>query len=199
MANVPEKKPEEKKEKKQTSLSLIVILIAAIFLTAGYFLIWPLYQNLSDAKNKLAAGKEALVSQNKILADLQKLFNNYEDISEANKERIISMLPREVDEPGLFALVETLAEKNKMVALAIDISEKDPSADLKNFGLKEVHLAVNLIGGEYIDLKNFLLDLETNLRLLDVISVNYTPEAGSVILNVKTYRLDAGPITGAGN
>jgi Tfp pilus assembly protein PilO len=199
MAKVSEKKSEGKKEKKQTSFSLIIILIVAVFLTAGYFLIWPEYQKLSDDRNKLAAGKEALASQNKTLADLQKLFNNYEDISEANKEKIISMLPSEVDEPGLFALVETLAEKNKMVALAVDISEKDPSADLKNLGLKEVHLAVNLIGGEYINLKNFLGDLETNLRLLDVISVNYTPEAGSVILNVKTYRLDAGPITGVGN
>ena len=199
MAKVSEKKSEEKKEKKQTSFSLIVILIMAVFLTAGYFLIWPEYQKLSDDRNKLAAGKEALASQNKTLADLQKLFNNYEDISEANKEKIISMLPSEVDEPGIFALVETLAEKNKMVALAVDISEKDPSADLKNLGLKEVHLAVNLIGGEYTDLKNFLGDLEINLRLLDVISINYTPEAGSVILNVKTYRLDAGPITGAGN
>ncbi len=199
MPKVLEKKSEEKKEKKQTSFSLIVILIMAIFLAAGYFLIWPEYQKLSDDRNKLAGEKETLASQNKTLVDLQKLFNNYEVISEANKEKILSMLPREVDEPGLFTLIETLAEKNKMVALAIDISEKDSSADLKNLGLKEVHLAINLTGGEYTDLKNFLGDLQTNLRLLDVISLNYTPEAGSTILNIKTYRLDAGQITSAGN
>lgn len=199
MAKVLEKKPEDKKEKKQTSLSLMVILVMVIFLTAGYFLIWPEYQKLSDNKNKLVTEKETLENQNRTLADLQKLFNNYEDISAANKEKIMSMLPREVDEPGLFTLLETLAGRNGMVVLAADITIKDPAADLKNLGLKEVNLAINLTGGEYFNLKSFLSDLETNLRLMDVISVNYTPEASSIILNIKTYRLDLGQVAGAGN
>lgn len=192
MPKILETKTEEKSEQKETPLSLVVILVVVVFLTAGYFLVWPEYQKLSDDKSRLAAQKETLANQNNTLANLKKLFANYEALGEEDKGKIAQMLPQEVDEPGLFTLLEMLAEKNKMVVLAVDISEKEPSADLKNFGIKEVHLAINLSGGEYTDLKNFLGDLESNLRLMDVLSLNYTPEAGSTILNIKTYRLDSG-------
>jgi Tfp pilus assembly protein PilO len=192
MPKVLETKLDEKSGQKETPLSLIVILIAAIFLTAGYFLIWPEYQKLSDDKSRLTTQKESLNNQNYTLTSLKKLLANYDALGAEDKEKIVKMLPQKVDEPGLFTLLEMLAEKNKMVVLAVDISEKEPSAELKNFGIKEVHLAINLAGGEYTDLKNFLGDLENNLRLMDVLSLNYTPEAGSTILNIRTYRLDLG-------
>ena len=79
--------------------------------------------------------------------------------------------------------------------LAMDISEKEASAELKNLGLREVNIALNLSGGDYVALKNFLVDLENNLRLMDVVSLNYSPEAGSNILNIRTYRLDSGTVS----
>jgi Tfp pilus assembly protein PilO len=189
--------PETKRAepKKKTSLSLIIVLAAVLFIAAAYFLIWPRYSRLGESKDKLLFQKNLLQTQTEYLGNLQKLISNYESIKTADKEKLARMLPKEVDEPALFTLFESLATKNNITMLAIDISEKEPGAEIKNLGLKEVHIAVNLASNLapsdiYGDFKNFLTDLEINIRLMDVISINYTPESASYVLNARTYRLE---------
>ena len=188
-----EKTEKEKNTKTKTSLVLIIFLAVAIFTALAYFLVWPQYEKLSEAQRKIETQKTFLNSQNNTLADIKKLIANYESISQADREKLASMLPETVDEPGLFVLFETLASKNKMSLLAIDISEKEPPTDLKNLAIKEVDIAANLAGGEYADMKNLLGDIESNLRLMNITAVNYTPETASLTLNIKTYHLDLSP------
>lgn len=186
-----EQKEEQKVEQtNKTSFALFVVLVVVLFVVAAYLLVWPAYGHLSDNKNKLTTQKNLLQTQTDYLSNLQKLISNYEAIKVADKEKLAQMLPKEIDEPGLFVLFETLAEKNKMVVLAIDISEKEPGAEIKALGLREVHIAVNLAGGDYESFKNLLDDLESNLRLMDIISISYTPEPPSYSLNIRTYRLE---------
>jgi Tfp pilus assembly protein PilO len=188
-----EKTEKEKNTKAKTSLVLIIFLAVAIFAALTYFLVWPQYEKISETQRKIETQKVFLNSQNNTLADIKKLIANYESISQADREKLASMLPETVDEPGLFVLFETLASKNKMSLLAIDISEKEPPADLKSLGIKEVDIAANLSGGEYANMKNLLGDIESNLRLMDIMAVNYTPDTASLTLNIKTYHLDLPP------
>jgi len=190
---MPEKKQSE--EKKKTSLLLVIILVVVLFFVAAYFVIWPVYGRINDNKNKLSSQRNLLEIQTEYLENLHKLISNYESIKENDKEKLSQMLPAEIDEPALFTLFESLAEKNKMAMLAIDISEKEPKSEIKNLGLKEVNIAVNLAsnpsaGDIYGDFKKFLADLEANIRLMDVVSINFTPESMSYILTIKTYRLE---------
>ncbi len=187
-------KPKEE-AKKKTSSSLLLLLLIAIFAALGYFLVWPEYTRFLDIQDKLTSEKQKLAEQETIFQDTKKLLANYEDISAEDKEKINAMLPEEIDEPGLFTLFESLAQKNKIAVLSLDISEKEAAANLKNFGIMEVQIALNLTAGPasedpYGDFKKFLSDIEANLRLMDIISINYTPESTTYVLNIKTYRIE---------
>ncbi|MFA5128502.1 MAG: hypothetical protein WC445_00895 [Patescibacteria group bacterium] len=197
MEKVEEKKSkEEQKEesKKKTSSSLLIFLLIAIFAVAGYLLIWPEYSRLFDARAKIVLQKQALENASKAFGEINKLLENYADISSEEKEKIDAMLPDEVDEAGLFTLFETLAQKNKIIVLAVDISEKESAENLKNLGIVEVQSSLNLTAGpdsedSYGDFKKFLVDVEASLRLADITSINYTPETATYTLNLKTYRM----------
>ena len=208
MEKAEEKKTkEEPKEepKKKTSSSLLIFLLVTIFAVVAYLLIWPEYGRLTDAKAKIISEKQTLEDESRTFTDTNKLLENYADISSEEREKIDAMLPDEIDEAGLFTLFETLAQKNKIIVLGVDISEKESADNLKNLGITEVQSSLNLTAGpdsedSYGDFKKFLADVEANLRLMDIISVNYTPETATYTLNLKTYRMasaqsSAGQIT----
>ncbi|MBU1146485.1 hypothetical protein KKD80_02980 [Patescibacteria group bacterium] len=193
-------KKEEKKIKEEpkakTSSTLLIFLLITIFAVVAYLLIWPEYGRLADTEEKIILQKQALEGESKTFRDVSKLLENYADISSVEKEKIEEMLPSEVLEAGLFTLFENLAQKNKIIVLAVDISEKESTENIKNLGISEVQASLNLTTGpdsedSYGDLKKFLFDLETNLRLIDITSINYTPETATYTLNLKTYRMAA--------
>jgi hypothetical protein len=179
--------------------------LVTIFAVVAYLLIWPEYGRLTDAKAKIISEKQTLEDESRTFTDTNKLLENYADISSEERERIDAMLPDEIDEAGLFTLFETLAQKNKIIVLGVDISEKESAENIKNLGITEVQSSLNLTAGpdsedSYGDFKKFLADVEANLRLMDIISVNYTPETATYTLNLKTYRMasaqsSAGQIT----
>lgn len=194
MANPPNKKTEEK-PKSRSSFALLALLLVVIFVVAVYFFVWPEYGVLTDSQNKLAEEKQSLDEQNQTFLNIKKLLANYGEISDANKGKVEAMIPEVDDEPGLFTLFEAVGQKNKITISAIDISEKEAAPVLANLGLREVDVALNLTinpasADPYGDFKRFLGDLENNLRLMDVVSVNYTPESSNCILNIRTYRLE---------
>lgn len=196
MPNGTEEKKSKEESRKRTPFTLLVIFLLAIFLTAAYFLLMPAYSNLADTQSKIVLEKQTLDQETNTLTATNKLLGNYAAISADDEAKINAMLPETMDEPGIFSLFEFLAGRNQMAVLAVDISEKEAAVDLKNLGVTEIDVAINLAanpasGDQYGDFKRFLTDLEANLRLMDVTSINYSPESSSYILNVKTYRVGA--------
>jgi hypothetical protein len=197
MAKVEEKKKKEgskEEPKKKTSSSLLILLMISIFAVAGYLLIWPGYGRLTDVRAKIALQKQALEDASKTFRDINKLLENYADISAGERKKIDAMLPDEIDEAGLFTLFETLAQRNRIIFLGVDITEKESADNFKNLGITEVQASLNLTAApdsenSYGDFKNFLVEVEANLRLMDIISINYTPETATYTLNLKTYRM----------
>jgi hypothetical protein len=194
MPNPGEEKKQEEKPKTKSSFALLALLLVVIFAVAVYFFVWPAYERLAESQGDLASNQQSLDAQTQALRNTKKLLENYDAISAEDKKKIEGMLPGNLDEAGLFTLFETLAQKNKITVLALDISEKEAAPELKNLGIREVNIALNLASGPsatdmYGDFKRFLTDLELNLRLMDVISINYTPEASAYVLNIRTYRL----------
>ncbi len=198
MEKAEEKKNKEKPEepKAKSSSALLIFLLITIFAVAAYLLIWPEYGRLEGARAKIVSKSQALQDESKIFSDINKLLKNYDEISSEDKEKIEAMLPNEIDEAGLFTLFEFLAKKNKIIVLGVDISEKESTEILENSGVMEIQASLNLTAGpdsedSYNDFKKFLTDLEANLRLMDIVSINYTPETATYALNLKTYRMAA--------
>lgn len=199
MEKAEEKKNKEKpgeEPKAKSSSGLLIFLLITIFAVAAYLLIWPEYGRLVFARAEIVSQKQALQDESRIFSDINKLLKNYGEISSGDKEKIEAMLPNEIDEAGLFTLFEFLAKKNKIIVLGVDISEKESTEILKNSGVMEIQASLNLTAGpdaedSYGDFKKFLADLEANLRLMDIVSINYTPETATYAMNLKTYRMTA--------
>ena len=103
-------------------------------------------------------------------------------------------MPADKDVAGLFVQLQEIAEKNNLLLASVNINEtpeaitaQDAKSQIKqisvNLGL--VNPAVN----SYQKIKNFLSDLELNLRLFDISAVYFTPGDKTFSVNLVTYYL----------
>lgn len=166
--------------------TLLVILIVA---GAFFFILEPKYRESGQGnKVNLDLEKAELEKRQQHLKRLKVLVENYNKISPAEISRIKKILPDERDIPGLFAQFQELAAKNNLLLLSINFNEAPLAASTD--GIKKISIAVDLLStgsGSYQEIKRFVASLETNLRLLDIESVFYTPGSGSYSLIINTY------------
>jgi Tfp pilus assembly protein PilO len=166
---------------------LIVLVILVIFVPYFLFVLKPKYEQVSLKRNELKNKEEQLENLKKYRIDVQKLIENYKAIDPKDVEAIIAALPSEDDMPGLFVQLETIALASGLNLLGIDITEKKEAMTIGGINVKEMDISANLSGGEYENFKKFLGEIESNLRIFDLASVSYAPEAATYTVNLKTY------------
>jgi len=168
-----------------TSGVIVPVLVAAA-LAAGYFLVWPQYKAVQDSKANLAA-KQTVVNERKasidsvknLVADLEKKRASLSAIDEA--------LPLSPDLPVLLANVEYLANQSGMAVENLQIqSSTGPSASsgqVEAIEPKTGTIGIDLtVQGRYPQLLALILNVEKNLRLMDIKSISFGPpdeETGS--------------------
>jgi len=108
----------------------------------------------------------------------------------------LQVLPDERDLPSVFVQLEALAYKHNLFLSTVDIAAEQSTGEEKRKKDKvELHkLVINLSlsGGDYFTLKNFLNDVENNLRLLDIRSIVYSPEGNTYNISMNTYYFGEG-------
>lgn len=169
-----------------TPLAVILILILSFL-----FLLNPKYNEVkvSGALN-LEAKQEALSNKETYLTQLKSLEKNYGLLSKSDISKIDNILPSKEDVPGLLVQIEEIAETNNFNLLSLDISPVQNLAKSKQKSLiNQLLITATIEGGEYSDLKLFLNQLESNLRLFDVKSLNFTSGSNLYTLNISTYYL----------
>ena len=192
----------KKKESYQLQLllfryyKLITAVLIMLIVVGGYYLILrPKYEQVGvGGSYNLSAVKAEVNKRQDYLNNLNELINDYQKISQADVGRIKNVLPADKDVAGLFVQLQEIAEKNNLLLASVNINEtpeaitaQDAKSQIKqisvNLGL--VNPAVN----SYQKIKNFLSDLELNLRLFDISSVYFTPGDKTFSVNLVTYYL----------
>src|SRR3989338_260339 len=200
-----------KKNKKPFYLAKFNILIFILFLfilIPGYlFFIKPAYNSYRQDKIFFDSLDSQLEQNLDLLASDQKIFNNYQDISALNKDKINVILPDQIEEASLYVNLESLVQslgialenisietvelektKKPVSAASADSSSATagPAPDPKeNINYADIKLELSEVS--YPKLKELFSALEYNLRLLDITSYSFDPADGSLTLSLKAY------------
>lgn len=187
----------------------IILITAAI---AGFFiLISPLYNDISLKKGQIASYDEALNNSKALEAERDKLTQKYNSFDPENLTKLQKLLPDNVDNIRLILEIEKIASPYGMVLKDVkyDATSKNdvlvPTTgqeiekfSRKDYGIWDLEFSTQ---GTYINFINFIKELEKNLRIVDISSIQFSssvttlglnpslPEAYKYNFKIKTYWL----------
>lgn len=196
----------KKKSKLNTILNkyhkLFGILIFVIVLALGsFFLIWPeIVKDQKIAKEFLPGKMEELALLNKYTAkikELETLISNIDNQYGQSLNLLRQVLPEQAKVPELIAQLDALTRRSGFIINSIDVTESLASTASKkgvkttnNTPLRLLNINLNVTGGNYPAFKILLDNIENNIRLLDLNSINFSNSSGEAVsysLNLRTY------------
>jgi Tfp pilus assembly protein PilO len=176
-------------------LSPIILVGIAV---AGFFMFTkPFYTEVSDLRSQVSAYNEALDNSKSLESERDKLTQKYNSLDKNSLLRLERMLPDSVDNIKLILELEKLAIPYGMVLKDVKYdttSEKDIAnangtavaaknsknsavqQDNKDYGTWELEFSTQ---GSYFDFLNFVKDIEKNLRIVDIASVQFASVGGT--------------------
>lgn len=195
-----------------TPIILIGIAIAGFFMFTK-----PLYKDISDLRTQVASYNEALNNSQSLEAERDKLTQKYNTIDKDNLTKLEKMLPDSVNNIRLILEIEKLSLQYGMALKDIKYDTKSQTTtgtatataiqnnknnlalqDNKNYGTWDLGFSTQ---GSYSDFLNFVKDLEKNLRIVDIYSIEFSSNTGTGLattqpsnvykysFNIKTYYL----------
>lgn len=169
-----------------TVFALILVAVGAYFL-----LFMSKMAALSGAGSAALADLEVQVaSEEAYVEELDAALARYRLLNTALRQKTQTMIPLELDVPGIFVQLDGVARKHNFLITAV--STTDIEDEIGAQGQRLVKVSVNVEGGDYRQFTMFLADLERSVRLIDVQSVVFTPLSAKYSLTLKTYYLDPG-------
>lgn len=168
-------------------LLLLVIAAALCVFVAASFLLYR--TDIEDIKSRIVQKQAVLAEKEQELGRAKSIKIDFDNIGESSK-KIIDILPLEKDLPGIFVQLEALAIKNNLFLGSLDIAAGENLEEKEGVAARQLNkliLTLNVKGGDYFTFKNYLADIENNLRLLDIKSIAYTPDSNVYSLTLNTY------------
>jgi len=164
-----------------TPIILIGIAIAGFFIFTN-----PLYKNISESRVQMASYNEALNNSKALEAERDKLTQKYNSIDSENLAKLNKLLPNNVDNIRLILEIEKMASPYGMVLKDIKydtITKKDDTTgeviqggaaiqpSRKDYGTWDLEFSTQ---STYNNFVNFIKDLESNLRIIDISSIQFS-------------------------
>lgn len=141
-------------------------------------IILPAYSEVRTRQEMLNQKKAELQKLEELVGKMNELVSVYKE-KETEIEKVWQILPKEKDISGLLVQFESLAAQSGLILGAIDFSEVEIQEQIRAESQRKITppyktLSVSIkITGSYDAFKIFLSNLESNLRLTDVQSINF--------------------------
>jgi len=155
----------------------LLSILGSVFLLIGAVVIYsnlvnPAYGEIQGLRDKREANAKLLQEQKEAIDAVNRLLNEYQSLAQI-QENISMVLPNEENIPSIINQFQGLAKINSMdiESLSLQYPPLKSSTDSLIEPLGTVRATIRL-NGDYRDLRPFLEDLETNIRLIDVYSLN---------------------------
>ncbi len=171
-----------------TPLILIIISAAVFFIFAT-----PLWRDIGELRAESASYDQALENSTALENERDKLTAKYNSMNPDDLSRLEKMLPESVDNIRLILEIEQVASSYGMVlrdvkyntdngeasAQVSPVPRATPSGVIsqKDYGVWELEFSTN---GSYANFTNFLKALERNLRVVDVSSIEFSSNLGTI-------------------
>lgn len=185
-------------------IKLIIAGIGLIFAGSIFFTYTkPAYANIGIIKAQIAQYEEALKKAAELDKRKQELLDKRNSFNADDLKRLELMLPDHADNIGLILELDSIASRYGMALENADVSTDSASAAEgvtsagEIVGVAPAYSTITLhfsTFGTYDHFRSFMLDLESSLRLVDLVSLSLAPDSnapGSYLYDVtiKTYWL----------
>lgn len=154
---------------------VLFCLIGAIL--AGWFIIKPLYEEVTTNNGRLKTALEDVEVYQNRLDILQTLLGKYNNLDQEKKDKIYHILPTHEARENLLVELKQISTENGMIIDSIDFYKPLPFQSIEQDQSQRTILAYKVLeialktNGSYESFKNFLKSIENNLRILDVDSI----------------------------
>ena len=190
------------------------IILIGLAITGFFLFTNPLYGGpggVTDLQAQAASYDEALTNSKSLENERDILTNKYNSIDPDNLSKLQKLLPDNVDNIRLIIEIGTIAAPYGMVLSDVKYSTATPQTGTtptgavqggvaqtvnKNYGIWDLEFSTT---GSYANFLNFTKDLEKNLRIVDISSIQFSSDvsAGGVTssdsykygFKIKTYWL----------
>ncbi|MES2315609.1 MAG: hypothetical protein V4486_02635 [Patescibacteria group bacterium] len=175
---------------------LVAITIALFFTFTQRF-----YGDITTLRAEQASYNEALDNSKALQSERDKLTQKYNNIGVDNLDKLKKLLPENVDNIRLILEIEKIGMPYGMILKDVKYNTATASADaqanqiqggyiateVKDYGTWDLEFST---AGTYSNLLNFINDLEHNLRIVDISSIDFSSDAGagSKDTGVYTYK-----------
>ena len=171
----------------------LIFLLAALGLF--FLFITPRYEVVKAKRGQIKILNDALLNSRKVQAARDTLLTTYNNISNADLERLKRILPDHVDNVRLILEINRIATDNGMILQNVTTRD-DTRADSGAFGPDDsaygkIRMSFSL-AGKYESLVNFLKEIEQSLRVVDIVALSFTRGRGDLYeyeIEVDTYWL----------
>lgn len=173
-----------------TSIILIGSAIASFF-----FFTNPIYKNVLTIREQIDFYNQALTNSKALETERDKLTQKYNSFDPEKLDRLEKLLPDNVDNIRLILEIEKIASPYGMAIKDVrydTTSETKDSTQIvgknvkavssKSYGILNFEFSTQ---GTYNNFINFIKDLENNLRIVDISSIQFSSSSSSIGLNPK--------------
>ncbi|MDP3771543.1 MAG: hypothetical protein Q8R16_04535 [bacterium] len=171
------------------ALSPILVLVMVV---AGYaVLLRPKFAALRDLRQRAAIEPEAAELES-LATQLARTRATFEQELAGKRELIDAAIPDREQVPTLFVMLDAAAQNSGVSITTMEVTREPAPATLTTIAGKPM-LLVNLAvrGVDYPRLKAFIGNLSASRRLMDVLSVQFSPSGLSATLRIRTYALES--------
>jgi len=163
----------------------VPIILILIFAAIVVFLNVPGVQKILDTRKQIDSRKQALIEEQELIVKVENLVKLYEDNKES-VDKINYIIPSGEDIPNLIVQLEALAFEQGLVLGKIEMTPRetgqerggDTQQEKPAEGYKALTINISVMG-TYTAIKNYLLAVEENMRLMDINSLNFSSKSGA--------------------
>jgi Tfp pilus assembly protein PilO len=165
--------------------------------SAGLFFLYidPTYQTILELRAQEAQFNEALNRSRELQQARDTLLSRYNTFSQSDVDRLTKLLPDNVDNVRLILDIDGIASKYNMRTRNVtvtDSSSDDSNAIGTNQGPVGSVVLNFSVTATYDNFTRFIKDLESSLRIVDLVGLSFTSEQGDAYdfdVSLRTYWL----------
>lgn len=180
------------------NVNIFILFVFVLLITIGaVFLVYPKYIGVVETRKnneKILADNSEKIKQ---INEIEKLLTNYNNIDPKIIENINSILPEKGVKEELYSFFYYLVSRNGLLLKSVILSEKEVSKNksqaeedspqVNEFEIVKVNL--NILGVNYLGLKNLLREIENSFLILNVQSINFSPSDSSLAIEIEINYL----------
>lgn len=169
---------------------LIMVVLAAAILAVGYFIfLSPQTEGIIAKKTEITTTEENIEKLNEQLTRFKRLKREYDSVDQVKIDKVEDLVTATPDLPNLYIQVDELITRNDLVVESISAEPQTDKNAKNETDLGVVDISVQVSGGSYAKLKKMLVDLQNNLRILDIKSLSFPEDISSFNLELSAYYI----------